>query len=65
MFLQDEDYQCGLSFNGCNRRPTWGELINMYPDDLELARRVYFATKMHNIVNLVVKVIYVSTKHTP
>lgn len=59
-FLQDEDYQCGFGFNGCNRRPTWLELMNMYPEDLELARRVYFAAKMQNMVNLVLKVIYVS-----
>jgi len=61
MFLQDEDYLCGLGFNGCNRRLLWGELMKVYPEDPGFARKVYFVTKMHNIVNLVVKVIYVST----
>lgn len=62
-FLHDEDYQCGLGFYGCNRWPWWDQLMKMYPNDIELARKVYFATKMHNIVNLVMRVIFVSTKY--
>lgn len=60
VFLQDEDYQCGLGFNGCNRRLNWVEVMMLYPNDTELARRVYFAAKRQNLVNLVMKVIDVS-----
>lgn len=62
-YLQDEDYQCGLGFGGCNRRPSWCDIAKIYPGDPGTARKVYFASKMQNPVNLIIKVIYVSTKH--
>lgn len=62
-YLQDEDYHCGLGFGGYNRRPSWCDIAKIYPGDPGTARKVYFASKMQNLVNLIIKVIYVSTKH--
>ena len=57
-WLKDPDYDCGLEHGGCTRRPSCNSILSLYPDDEELARRIYFVMKMHSTINTVMKSYY-------
>jgi hypothetical protein len=59
-FLKDDDYECGLGLNGCTRRPSCKNVLSLYPDDANMARRVYFTMKKHHEINDAIKTYYVS-----
>lgn len=58
-FLGDSDYHCGIGYSGCNRWPKFGDILQIHPYDVELARRVHFVVKMQNNVNLLFKLMEV------
>lgn len=57
-WLKDPDYDCGLEHDECTRWQNCNSILSIYPDDEELARRIYFLMKMHSTINTVMKSYY-------
>lgn len=60
-YLNDLDSDCGIGYgNGCNKDFDCSTILAMYPDNPDLARKVYFATKIRQRVFMYYHLYWVS-----
>ncbi|SZF01486.1 unnamed protein product [Blumeria hordei] len=49
-YFHTRNLDCGSFWTDCKDMPTWHEILNLYPNDRELARRVYFTSESYLII---------------